>query len=42
MVKQASSFVLASISGSTYKYSTPLLSLRPCWVTYLTIPYSRY
>lgn len=39
MVKQASSFVLASLRRSTYKeYASSFLSLRPGWVTCLTIP----
>ena len=39
MVKKASSFVLASLRGSTYdtKYASPHRSLRPRWKTFLTI-----
>jgi hypothetical protein len=39
MLKKSSSYVLASLRGSTYQkeYASPLLSLRPCWKAFLNI-----
>ncbi len=39
MLKKTSSFVLASLRGSTYgnEYASPLRSLRPCWTAFLNI-----
>ncbi len=39
MLKKASSFVLASLRGSTYRkeYASPLHLLRPRWTTFLNI-----
>jgi hypothetical protein len=39
MLKKASSFVLASLRGSTYmtKYASPHRSLRPRWTAFLSI-----
>jgi hypothetical protein len=44
MVKTPSSFVLASLRGSTYRteYASPLRSLRPCRRDVLTILQSTY
>ena len=39
MLKKSSSYVLASLRGSTYhkEYASPLRSLWPCWKAFLNI-----